>query len=61
MVAPLARAAVAVGIDALFVEVHPKPDEAPCDGLCQLTPPALERLLSEVSALGTAWGGSPEG
>ena len=31
MVAPLARAAVAVGIDALFVEVHRNPAEAPCD------------------------------
>jgi len=28
----LARAAVAVGIDAVFMEVHPRPDEAPCDG-----------------------------
>jgi len=51
MVAPLARAAVAVGIDALFVEVHPNPEEAPCDGPCQLTPPALERLLNEVCSL----------
>ncbi len=54
MVAPLARAAVAVGIDALFVEVHPRPDEAPCDGHCQLTPPALERLLNEVLRIAAA-------
>ena len=54
MVAPLARAAVAVGIDALFVEVHPNPGEAPCDGLCQLTPAALERLLGEVRAIRAA-------
>lgn len=32
MVAYLARAAVAVGIDGLFMEVHPDPDTALCDG-----------------------------
>ena len=34
---PLARAAVAVGVDAMFVEVHPDPDQAPCDGPSQLS------------------------
>ena len=29
---PLARAAVAAGADGVFFEVHPKPDEALCDG-----------------------------
>jgi 2-dehydro-3-deoxyphosphooctonate aldolase (KDO 8-P synthase) len=29
---PLARAAVAVGVDGLFMEVHPEPDKALCDG-----------------------------
>jgi 2-dehydro-3-deoxyphosphooctonate aldolase (KDO 8-P synthase) len=51
MVAPLARAAVAVGIDALFVEVHPDPDRAPCDGPSQITPEAFELLLGEVRAI----------
>jgi 2-dehydro-3-deoxyphosphooctonate aldolase (KDO 8-P synthase) len=51
MVAPLARAAVAVGIDALFVEVHPDPDSAPCDGPSQITPDAFEALLGEVRAI----------
>ena len=32
--APLARAAVAAGVDALFIEVHPDPERAPCDGPC---------------------------
>jgi 2-dehydro-3-deoxyphosphooctonate aldolase (KDO 8-P synthase) len=31
-VLPLAKAAIAVGIDALFMEVHPNPDEALSDG-----------------------------
>ncbi len=29
---PLARAAVAVGVEGLFIEVHPEPDKALCDG-----------------------------
>ncbi|MBF0462958.1 MAG: 3-deoxy-8-phosphooctulonate synthase [Magnetococcales bacterium] len=31
-VAPLARAAVAVGVASIFLETHPDPDLAPCDG-----------------------------
>ena len=54
MVAPLARAAVATGIDALFVEVHPRPDEAPCDGPSQITPDAFEALLTSVRAIDRA-------
>ena len=50
-VAPLARAASAVGIDALFVEIHPDPDRAPCDGQCQLRPDDLDRLLRDVCAI----------
>ena len=50
-VAPLARAAVAAGVDALFVEVHPDPERAPCDALCQLRIEALDRLLTDVCAI----------
>ncbi|HEX4150049.1 MAG TPA: 3-deoxy-8-phosphooctulonate synthase [Pirellulales bacterium] len=32
MVEPLARAAVAMGVDALFFETHPDPDRSPSDG-----------------------------
>ena len=32
MVEPLARAAVAVGVDGLFFETHPNPDQSPSDG-----------------------------
>ena len=51
LVAPLARAAAAVGIDALFVEGHPNPDAAPCDGPSQLDFEAVDALLGEVSAV----------
>ena len=36
-VAPLCRAAVAIGIDGLFMEVHDDPDNAPSDGPNMLT------------------------
>jgi 2-dehydro-3-deoxyphosphooctonate aldolase (KDO 8-P synthase) len=53
-VAPLARAAVAVGIDALFIEIHAEPEIAPCDGQCQLRTEELDRLLGEVCAIRAA-------
>jgi 2-dehydro-3-deoxyphosphooctonate aldolase (KDO 8-P synthase) len=54
MVRPLARAATAVGIDALFVEVHPLPDQAPCDGPSQIDYGTLDQLLAEVKAIDAA-------
>ncbi|MBM4384045.1 MAG: 3-deoxy-8-phosphooctulonate synthase [Deltaproteobacteria bacterium] len=56
MVAPLARGAVAVGIDALFLEVHPDPERAPCDGASQLGFEALEALLAQLRRLESARG-----
>jgi 2-dehydro-3-deoxyphosphooctonate aldolase (KDO 8-P synthase) len=54
VVAPLARAAVGVGVDALFIEVHPNPELAPCDGPCQLRVTELDSLLREACAIRTA-------
>ena len=53
-VAPLARAAVAVGIDALFIEVHPDPARAPCDGPSQIDFRSLKRIVNEVCAIEAA-------
>ncbi|MGE4651116.1 MAG: 3-deoxy-8-phosphooctulonate synthase [Myxococcota bacterium] len=53
-VAPFARAAAAIGVDALFIETHPHPDQAPCDGACQIRLEELDRLVSEVCAIRTA-------
>jgi 2-dehydro-3-deoxyphosphooctonate aldolase (KDO 8-P synthase) len=50
-VAPLARAAAAVGVDALFVETHPDPESAPCDGACQIRLDDLDRLIADVCAI----------
>jgi 2-dehydro-3-deoxyphosphooctonate aldolase (KDO 8-P synthase) len=49
----LARAAAAVGIDALFLEVHPDPDNAPSDGATMVRLDSLERLLSDVASVAT--------
>jgi 2-dehydro-3-deoxyphosphooctonate aldolase (KDO 8-P synthase) len=53
-VAPLARAAVAVGVDALFIETHADPQRAPVDGPSQIDPEALDTLLGEVVAIDRA-------
>lgn len=53
----LARAAAAVGIDALFLEVHPNPAEAKSDAAAQLTIAEAEALLSQVARLREALGG----
>jgi 2-dehydro-3-deoxyphosphooctonate aldolase (KDO 8-P synthase) len=47
----LARAAVAVGVDGVFVEAHEDPDRAPSDGPNMLPLDWLERLLPELKAL----------
>lgn len=44
----LARAAVAVGIDALFIEVHQDPDKALCDGPNSLPLDGLRGFLEEI-------------
>jgi len=47
-VAPLARAAAAAGIDALFMEVHDDPDKALCDGPNMLSLDDLPEVLKQV-------------
>ncbi len=48
---PLARAAMAVGIDALFLEVHPDPKNALSDAESQLPLSELKDLLSELKEI----------
>lgn len=47
-IAPLTRAAMAAGIDGLFMEVHPDPDKALCDGPNSLPLDQVEPLLIEL-------------
>jgi 2-dehydro-3-deoxyphosphooctonate aldolase (KDO 8-P synthase) len=48
MVEPLARAAMAVGIDALFLETHPEPEHSPSDGANMLPLESLEPFLVQL-------------
>lgn len=50
-VAPLARAAVAVGVDGLFIETHPDPDTAPSDGPNMVPLDQMEALVAHLAAL----------
>ena len=50
-VAELARAGVATGIAGLFLEAHPDPDRALCDGPSALPLDQLEPFLAQVKAL----------
>lgn len=50
-VIPLSRAAIAAGCDGLFLEVHPNPDEALCDGPSMLPISELRDLLEQVMAI----------
>ncbi|MCA9216938.1 MAG: 3-deoxy-8-phosphooctulonate synthase [Planctomycetales bacterium] len=48
MVAPLARAATAVGIDGLFLETHPDPDQSPSDGPNMVPLAEFGALLDQI-------------
>ncbi len=48
MVEPLARAAIAAGVDGLFFETHPDPDASPSDGPNMVPLDEFARLLGRV-------------
>ena len=50
-VAPLARAAAAVGCDGFFMEVHPRPEEARSDGPNMVRLSELRALLQQLQAI----------
>lgn len=56
----LAKAAVAVGVDGLFMEVHPDPDKALCDGPNSLPLDSLAELLARFKAIRTAAVSEPD-
>jgi 3-deoxy-8-phosphooctulonate synthase len=53
-VLPLARAAVAVGVDSLFLEVHPDPDRAKSDGPNMVPLDALRTFMQQIRTLDDA-------
>lgn len=48
---PLARAAVAVGVDGLFMEVHPEPEKALCDGPNMIKLDEVETILRNMRTI----------
>jgi 2-dehydro-3-deoxyphosphooctonate aldolase (KDO 8-P synthase) len=50
-VTELARAGMAVGLAGLFLEAHPEPENAKCDGPCALRLSQLEGFLSQIKAI----------
>jgi len=50
-VVELARAGMAVGLGGLFLEAHPDPDHARCDGPSALPLDALEAFLTQIKAI----------
>ncbi|KJY96445.1 3-deoxy-8-phosphooctulonate synthase [Pseudoalteromonas ruthenica] len=49
--AELARSGMALGIAGLFIEAHPNPNEAKCDGPCALPLAKLEGYLTQMKAI----------
>ena len=56
----LAKAGAAVGIAGLFLEAHPNPDEALCDGPSALPLAQLEPFLEQVKAVDALVKSQPE-
>ena len=56
MVAPMARAAIAAGADALMIEVHPHPEIALSDGNQSLTPEDFQNLMANLGEIAKAVG-----
>ena len=55
-IAPLTRAAMAAGIDGLFMEIHPDPDKALCDGPNSIPLDQVEELLTRLLRIREAVG-----
>jgi 3-deoxy-7-phosphoheptulonate synthase len=56
LVAPMARAAIAAGADAVMIDVHPDPEHALCDGQQALLPEEMLDLGEELARLASALG-----
>ncbi|HSB30760.1 MAG TPA: 3-deoxy-7-phosphoheptulonate synthase [Candidatus Sulfobium mesophilum] len=56
LVAPMAKAAIAAGADALLIEVHTNPEEAVSDGEQSLKPDHFEKMMKELKPVAEAVG-----
>jgi 3-deoxy-7-phosphoheptulonate synthase len=58
MVAPMAKASMAAGADAILIEVHPNADKAVSDAAQTLFLDQFEKLMDELRVIATAVGRS---
>ncbi|POM24970.1 Phospho-2-dehydro-3-deoxyheptonate aldolase [Actinomadura rubteroloni] len=56
LVVPLTRAAIAVGADGVIVDVHPRPEEALCDGPQALSGPDIAEIADTAAVLAPLMG-----
>jgi 3-deoxy-7-phosphoheptulonate synthase len=54
LIAPISKAAVAAGADALIIEVHDAPEEAMSDGAQSLRPAQFDELVAQVERVAQA-------
>jgi len=58
MVAPMAKASMAAGADAILIEVHPNADKAVSDAAQTLYLDQFEKLMCELKVIASAVGRS---
>jgi 3-deoxy-7-phosphoheptulonate synthase len=56
LVGPMTKAAIAAGADGILVDVHPKPEEALCDGDQAIKPETFATLMKELKPIVAAIG-----
>ena len=56
--APLGRAAIAVGVDGIFMEVHPDPENAKSDGPDMVPLHRVEKILNDFILIRNSLGDS---
>jgi 3-deoxy-7-phosphoheptulonate synthase len=56
LVSPMVKAAIVAGADGILVDVHPKPEEALCDGDQAIKPESFAKLMDELKPLVAAIG-----
>ncbi|MFC1647717.1 3-deoxy-7-phosphoheptulonate synthase [Patescibacteria group bacterium] len=56
LIPSMSKASIAAGADGIIVEVHPKPEEALCDGQQALTPEVFEKMMNDMKPVAQAVG-----
>ncbi len=51
----LSRAAAGCGVDGFFMEIHPEPDKALCDGPNMIDFKATEKLIKDIISIRNAY------